>query len=127
MSSRPSVTKLAGTASSGPAGLGSAGVPPAGNAIAVSELARRVRQTIEQAHPLQWVAGEISGFTRASSGHWYFNLKDASAQVRCAMFRGRNQWMDWQPRNGDAVEARGLPTLYEARGEFQLVVEQLRP
>lgn len=127
MSSRPSVTKLPGTAPSGPAGLGSAGVPPSGNAIPVSELARRVRQTIEQAHPLQWVAGEISGFTRATSGHWYFNLKDASAQVRCAMFRGRNQWMDWQPRNGDAVEARGLPTLYEARGEFQLVVEQLRP
>ena len=96
-------------------------------AIGVSELARRIRQTIERAHPLQWVAGEISGFTRAASGHWYFSLKDNDAQVRCAMFRGRNQWLDWLPRNGDAVEARALPTLYEARGEFQLVVEQLRP
>ncbi len=101
--------------------------PPANRAISVSELARQVRRSIEQAHPLQWVAGEISGFTRATSGHWYFSLKDSSAQVRCAMFRGRNQWLDWQPRNGDAVEARALPTLYEARGEFQLVVENLRP
>jgi exodeoxyribonuclease VII large subunit len=93
----------------------------------VSELARRVRQSIELAHPLLWVAGEISSFTRATSGHWYFSLKDSTAQLRCAMFRGRNQWVDWQPRNGDAVEARAVPTLYEARGEFQLVVEQLRP
>ena len=93
----------------------------------MSELARRVRLSIESAHPLQWVSGEISGFTRASSGHWYFSLKDSSAQVRCAMFRGRNQWVETPPRNGDAVEVRALPTLYEARGEFQLVVEQMRP
>ncbi len=110
-------------------GQASTGLPdsPSGRAIPVSELARQVRQSIEQAHPLQWISGEISGFTRATSGHWYFSLKDSAAQVRCAMFRGRNQWVDWQPRNGDAVEARGLPTLYEARGEFQIVVEQLRP
>ena len=110
-----------------PAQTGGAPESAASRAIPVSELARRIRQTIEQAHPLQWIAGEISGFTRASSGHWYFSLKDPDAQIRCAMFRGRNQWVDWQPKNGDAVEVRGLPTLYEARGEFQIVVEQLRP
>ena len=108
------------------AGLGGPEDRGSGQAIAVSELARRIRQTIEQAHPLLWVSGEISGFTRATSGHWYFSLKDSAVQVRCAMFRGRNQWVDWQPRNGDAVEVRAAPTLYEARGEFQLVVDQIR-
>jgi len=96
-------------------------------AISVSALARMIRQTIEQRYPLQWVSGEITGFTRASSGHWYFSLKDSEAQVRCAMFRGRNQRMNWLPKNGDAVELQGAPTLYEARGEFQIVVDQMRP
>lgn len=73
-----------------------------------------------------WVAGEISNLTRAASGHWYFSLKDDRAQVRCAMFRGRNQFVDWQPANGDQVEVRAVPTLYEARGEFQLQVELMR-
>lgn len=127
MSSQPPATFPGGSPGGPAAGPGSTGPAALARPIPVSELARRVRQSIEQQHPLQWVAGEISGFTRASSGHWYFSLKDNAAQVRCAMFRGRNQWVDWQPRNGDAVEARALPTLYEARGEFQLVVEQLRP
>lgn len=100
---------------------------PANHAISVSALARLIRQTIEQRYPLQWVSGEISGFTCASSGHWYFSLKDSEAQVRCAMFRGRNQRMNWLPKNGDAVELYGAPTLYEARGEFQIVVDQIRP
>jgi len=96
-------------------------------AISVSALTKLIRQTIEQRYPLQWVSGEISGFTQASSGHWYFSLKDSEAQVRCAMFRGRNQRMNWLPKNGDAVELQGAPTLYEARGEFQIVVDQIRP
>ena len=108
-------------------GLNSLNLPQNGGTITVSALARQIRQTIEQRYPLQWVSGEISGFTRASSGHWYFSLKDHEAQVRCAMFRGRNQRMNWLPKNGDAVELQGAPTLYEARGEFQIVVDQMRP
>ncbi len=97
------------------------------NAImSVSELNRSVRQWIEQGFPLMWVAGEISNFTRASSGHWYFSLKDESAQVRCVMFRQKNQFLDWMPVDGMQVEARALATLYEARGDFQLGVEALR-
>ena len=108
-------------------GLNSLGLSQHERAISVSALARHIRQTIEQRYPLQWVSGEISGFTVASSGHWYFSLKDSEAQVRCAMFRGRNQRMNWLPKNGDAVELQGAPTLYEARGEFQVVVDQIRP
>jgi exodeoxyribonuclease VII large subunit len=75
---------------------------------------------------LLWVGGEISNFTRAASGHWYFSLKDAAAQVRCVMFRHKSQHMDWSPKDGMQVEARALVTLYEARGDFQLNVETLR-
>mgnify|MGYP001764827595 CR=1 FL=1 len=94
--------------------------------LTVSALNSLARSIIEGAMPLLWVGGEISNLTRAASGHWYFSLKDATAQVRCAMFRGRNQFVDWQPSNGDQVEVRAVPTLYEARGEFQLQVEVMR-
>ncbi|HAN54975.1 MAG TPA: exodeoxyribonuclease VII large subunit, partial [Betaproteobacteria bacterium] len=94
--------------------------------LSVAALNRLVRQTLEQRLPLTWVAGEISNLTRASSGHWYFSLKDADAQVRCVMFRNRNQFIDWQPDNGMQVEVRATPTLYEPRGEFQLQVDTLR-
>lgn len=94
--------------------------------LSVSELNRQARLALEKALPSCWVAGEISNLTRAASGHWYFTLKDAQASVRCAMFRNRNQFVDWQPREGDRVELRAQPTLYEARGEYQLIVEALR-
>ncbi len=94
--------------------------------LTVSALNSLARSVIESALPLMWVGGEISNLTRAASGHWYFSLKDATAQVRCAMFRGRNQFVDWQPANGDQIEVRAVPTLYEARGEFQLQVEVMR-
>lgn len=94
--------------------------------VTVSELNRSVRQLLEQSFPLLWVAGEVSNFTRASSGHWYFSLKDASASVRCVMFRQKNLVLDWMPREGMQVEAMVLVTLYEARGDFQLGVESLR-
>ncbi len=96
------------------------------NILTVSELNRSVRQMLEQGFPLMWVAGEISNFTRAASGHWYFSLKDPSASVRCVMFRQKNQYLDWVPKDGMQVEARALVTLYEAKGEFQLGVEGLR-
>lgn len=94
--------------------------------LSVAELNRLAREILEQSFPLFWVAGEISNLTRAASGHWYFSLKDAHAQVRCVMFRGRNAALDWLPREGDRVEARALVTLYEARGEFQLQIEFLQ-
>lgn len=95
-------------------------------AISVSALTRSAKVFLEQRFPLQWVQGEISNFTRAASGHWYFTLKDEFAQVRCTFFRARNQWQDWQPREGMAVEVRALVTLYEARAEFQLNVQGMR-
>lgn len=100
--------------------------PPSSPVLSVSALNSLARSAIESALPLIWVGGEISNLTRAASGHWYFSLKDDRAQVRCAMFRGRNQYVDWQPANGDHVEVRAVPTLYEARGEFQLQVELMR-
>ena len=100
--------------------------PPSSPVLTVSTLNSLARSAVESALPLVWVGGEISNLTRAASGHWYFSLKDDRAQVRCAMFRGRNQFVDWQPANGDQVEVRAVPTVYEARGEFQLQVELMR-
>ncbi|MDB5804165.1 MAG: xseA, partial [Betaproteobacteria bacterium] len=95
-------------------------------AISVSELNRGVRGMLERGYPLVAVRGEISNFTRAASGHIYFVLKDAGAQVRCAMWRGKAQALSFVPANGDAVEVRANVTLFEARGEFQLAVESMR-
>ncbi len=94
--------------------------------LSVSDLNRMAREVLEQSFPLFWISGEISNLTRAASGHWYFSLKDNSAQVRCVMFRGRNTYLDWTPKEGDKVEARAVVTLYEARGDFQLTVEFLQ-
>jgi len=94
--------------------------------IPVSELNHAIAGVLERSFPLAWVRGEISNFTRAASGHWYFSLKDARAQIRCVMFRGRNQHVDFAPREGEAVEVRALVSMYEARGELQLGVEAMR-
>jgi exodeoxyribonuclease VII large subunit len=102
------------------------GSTPALPVLTVSELNRMARRALESQLPLLWVEGEVSNFMRAASGHWYFSLKDANAQVRCVMFRGRNQFADFTPTNGDHVEIRALPSLYEARGEFQLGAEAIR-
>ena len=91
--------------------------------LSVTELNRLAREVLQASFPLFWVSGEISNFTRAASGHWYFSLKDTNAQVRCVMFKGRNNYVDFMPREGDNVEARATVTLYEARGDFQLTVE----
>lgn len=94
--------------------------------MTVSELNRLANQILTQSFPLFWVSGEVSNLTRAASGHWYFSLKDKTAQVRCVMFKGRNSYLDWVPKEGDKVEARCNVTLYEARGDFQLTVESLQ-
>ena len=94
-------------------------------ALSVTELNRGVRALLERGYPLVTVRGELSNFTRAASGHLYFVLKDASAQVRCTMWKNRAGALDWQPRDGDAVEVRATLTLFEARGDYQLNVDGL--
>ena len=94
--------------------------------MTVSQLNRAVSGVLDRGFPLVWVRGEIANFTRATSGHWYFTLKDSSAQVRCVMFRGRNQLVGFNPREGDEIEARCNVGLYEPRGDFQLNVEFVR-
>ena len=95
-------------------------------ACSVSELNRRARSLLEGAIGRVRVRGEISGFTRATSGHVYFSLKDESAQVRCALWRSKAGALTFEPKNGDAIEVRASVTLFEARGEFQLSVESMR-
>jgi exodeoxyribonuclease VII large subunit len=92
----------------------------------VSELNRLTREVLESALPALWVSGEISNLTRAGSGHLYFTLKDAQAQVRCTMWRNRAQLLPFRPENGMRVDAWALATLYEARGDYQLNVDALR-
>ncbi|HEY0337224.1 MAG TPA: exodeoxyribonuclease VII large subunit [Burkholderiales bacterium] len=94
--------------------------------ISVGELNRLARELMEQHLPLTWVAGEISNFKRYDSGHCYFTLKDEAAQVDCVMFRQKAMLLGWQPGDGMQVEVRACPTLYEARGKFQLNVEVMR-
>lgn len=91
----------------------------------VSRLVREVRLMLDGSFPLLWVEGEISNLAMPASGHIYFTLKDSAAQVRCAMFRGRNQQLRFTPENGMQVLLRVKVTLYEGRGEFQLVVEHM--
>ncbi len=94
--------------------------------LTVSALNQAVARLLERSFPLTWIAGEISNFTRAASGHWYFTLKDDGAQVRAVMFRGRAQFAGFTPREGDKVEVRALVTLYGARGDYQINVEAIR-
>lgn len=88
-------------------------------------LTRLVRDLLEEALPLVWIEGEISNFARPASGHVYFTLKDAGAQIRCAMFRPKSTWLRFRPADGMHVLARARVSLYEARGEFQLIIESL--
>ena len=90
-----------------------------------SSLTRFVRDLLEDTLPLVWVEGEISNFSRPASGHLYFTLKDSGAQVRCAMFKPRSTWLRFKPADGMRVLARVRVSLYEARGEFQLIVDSL--
>ncbi|RZL92663.1 MAG: exodeoxyribonuclease VII large subunit [Variovorax sp.] len=93
---------------------------------AVGALCRAVADALEARFNPVTVQGEISGFSRASSGHCYFSLKDQNGQLRCAMFRRAASLLDFSPRDGDQVEVRGRVAVYEPRGDLQLVVESLR-
>ncbi len=100
-----------------------AAAPPV---LTVSALNQSVARLLEKSFSLTWIAGEVSNFTRAASGHWYFTLKDDTAQIRAVMFRGRTQSVGFDIKNGDKIEARATVTLYPARGDYQLNVEALR-
>lgn len=93
--------------------------------LTVSELNRAVAASLERSFPMLTVRGEIAQLTKASSGHWYFSLRDAHASVRAVMFKGRSVLLDWQPKEGDQVEVGAVVTLYEPRGDFQLRVESM--
>ena len=91
----------------------------------VSGLTRDVRDILEDNFPLIWIEGEISNLAQPSSGHIYFSLKDESSQVRCAMFRMRKRLLNFSPENGTQVLVRARVSLYEARGEFQPIIEHM--
>ncbi len=93
----------------------------------VSELSHEIRDRLEQQFPDVWVTGEVSNFRAASSGHCYFTLKDANAQLRAVCFRSQARYFKFKPQDGISVIARGRLSVYEARGEYQLVVEYLEP
>jgi exodeoxyribonuclease VII large subunit len=101
--------------------------PPAGarNVLTPSSLNRLVRGLLEDAMALLWIEGELSNLARPASGHVYFTLKDAQAQVRCAMFRPRSQTLRFAPAEGQRVLLRARVTLYEPRGDYQLIVESM--
>ena len=98
---------------------------PERDVLTVSRLVRETRAVLEGSFPLLWLEGEISNYSRPASGHMYFSLKDEAAQVRCAMFRTRNLQLRFAPTNGMQVMVRARITMYEPRGEFQIVVEQM--
>ncbi len=101
-------------------------IAPAPNpALSVSQLNQQARLLLEKNFGMITVEGEISNFARPSSGHWYFTLKDSGAQVRCALFRNRNTFLKYRPKNGDLVRLRARVSLYEGRGEFQLIGDYL--
>jgi exodeoxyribonuclease VII large subunit len=99
--------------------------PPARDILTISRLNREARTLLERGLGSVWLEGEVSNLSRPASGHWYFSLKDAAAQVRCAMFRQRNLLVRFPVRDGSHVVARGRVSLYEARGEFQVVIEHV--
>ena len=98
---------------------------PADNVLSPSQLNVLARNLLEDAFPVVLVEGELCNVSRPASGHVYFTLKDARAQVRCALFRPKSQWLRFQPRDGLRVLARGRLTLYEARGDYQLILDSL--
>ncbi len=101
--------------------------PDTNNIYSVSQLNHAVRQLLEQQMGRIWLTAEISNFSRPSSGHWYLTLKDQHAQVRCAMFRNANQKVSFVPANGLQVLVRASVTLYDPRGDYQLLIESMQP
>ncbi|MDG1462960.1 MAG: exodeoxyribonuclease VII large subunit, partial [Gammaproteobacteria bacterium] len=99
--------------------------PPANEVISVSELNRQARSLLESGLQQVWLEAEISNLASPASGHIYFSLKDKTAQVRCAMFKGSNRQLRFKPENGMAVLVHAKVSIYEARGEYQLVADHM--
>ena len=95
------------------------------NILTPSQLGAMARDLLEGSFPLVWVEGELGGVSKPASGHLYFNLKDARAQLRCALFRPKSQYLPFIPRDGMQVLVRGRLTVYEARGDLQLIVDHM--
>lgn len=98
---------------------------PTREIFSISQLNAQARMLLERGLGSVWLEGEISNLARPASGHWYFSLKDEAAQVRCAMFRSRSMLVRFPVKDGAKVLARGRVSLYEARGEFQVVIDHL--
>ncbi len=95
--------------------------------LTVSQLNRKAKSLMEREIGHLWLEGEISNFVNARSGHWYFTLKDDSAQIKCALFRFNNQRLSLTPKEGDKVIVKGKVSLYEARGDYQLIADYMEP
>ena len=100
---------------------------PKRDTISVSQLNRQAKRLLEGEFNSVWVAGELSNLAQPASGHWYFSLKDDSAQIRCAMFRGQNSRLRFNPEPGQQLNVRAKLSLYEPRGDYQLIVEHMEP
>ncbi|UPQ87391.1 exodeoxyribonuclease VII large subunit [Vibrio sinaloensis] len=97
------------------------------NIFTVSRLNAEVRLLLENEMGIVWLIGEISNFSAPVSGHWYLTLKDSRAQVKCAMFRGNNRRVTFKPQNGQQVLVKARLSLYEPRGDYQLIIESMQP
>lgn len=97
------------------------------NIFTVSRLNSEVRLLLENEMGIVWLVGEISNFSAPVSGHWYLTLKDSRAQVKCAMFRGNNRRVTFKPQNGNQVLVKARLSLYEPRGDYQLIIESMQP
>ncbi|HIF5692552.1 TPA: exodeoxyribonuclease VII large subunit [Vibrio parahaemolyticus] len=97
------------------------------NIFTVSRLNAEVRLLLENEMGIVWLVGEISNFSAPVSGHWYLTLKDSRAQVKCAMFRGNNRRVTFKPANGNQVIVKARLSLYEPRGDYQLIIESMQP
>ncbi len=102
-------------------------LPVSPSIFTVSRLNQTVRQLLEMEMGQIWLSAEISNLSQPASGHWYFTLKDDRAQVRCAMFRNSNRRVTFRPQNGQQVLVRASITLYEPRGDYQLIAESMQP
>ena len=100
---------------------------PEPQAISVSDLTKQIKNVLEGSFPILWISGEISNFVHHGSGHMYFTLKDEKAEIRGVMFKGFNQFLHFKPENGMQVLLQGDLTLYEARGQYQIVAKKMEP
>ena len=93
--------------------------------ISVSEINKRAKSLLEENFPFVWIEGEVSNFFSAASGHWYFSLKDESSEIRCAMFSNKNLQISFEPKDGDHLVVNGTLSIFEGRGQYQLIVEHV--